>query len=267
MKLIGQRTGVVPVKEHEIGTVEITLPADCVADTPLKTSLPLRALTPPRRIAAGLGNILKQLDSDGAAVGASRELEKAVTEYVGAQEPNAGGVSVFARLTPRNPAEEEGKEGGCDFLAPGVRVHRVLSGGGGWGSKAGLLSLDPQGEADVGGFAEGFENSVFNAVGQPGAEGEGKKRPTGIVTVGEWVQFFVAEVPAEEGGKGVRAGSVPKVEELMVGEEGKVGGESVTGEEKVLEGVFGGFAEQGVWVGGKMLDVPFAEVEIGVKEE
>ncbi|RPB12138.1 hypothetical protein P167DRAFT_565309 [Morchella conica CCBAS932] len=108
MKLIGQRAGVVPVKEHEIGTVEITLPAGCVADTPLRTSLPLRALTPPRRIAAGLGNILKQLGGGdgGAAVGASRELEKAVTGYVGAQEPNAGGVSVFARLTPRDPAEE-----------------------------------------------------------------------------------------------------------------------------------------------------------------
>ncbi|KAH0611197.1 uncharacterized protein H6S33_011624 [Morchella sextelata] len=263
MKLIGQRTGVVPVKEHEIGTVEITLPADCVADTPLKASLPLKALTPPRRIAAGLGNILKQLDGDGdgAARAASRELEKAVTEYVGAQDANAGGVSVFARLTPRDPAE-----GAYEFLAPGVRVHRVLSGGGGWGSKAGLLSLDPQGEADVGGFAEGFENSVFNAVGQPGAEGEGKK-PTGIVTVGEWVQFFAAEVPKEEGGRGMRLGSVPKVEELMVGEEGKVGGGKVHEGERVLEGVFGGFAEQGVWVGGKLLDVPFAEVEVGVKEE
>ncbi|KAI5840548.1 hypothetical protein DFP73DRAFT_612122 [Morchella snyderi] len=264
MKLIGQRTGVVPVKEYEIGTVEITLPADCVADTPLRASLPLKALTPPRRIAAGLGNILKQLDHDGAgaAVGASRELEKAVAEYVGAQDANAGGVSVFARLTPGDPTGG----GYVEFLAPGVRVHRVLSGGGGWGSKAGLLSLDPQGEADVGSFAEGFENSVFNAVGQPGAEGEGKK-PTGIVTAGEWVQFFAAEVPKEEGGMGVRLGSVPKVEELMVAEEGKVDGGKVHEEERVLEGVFGGLAEQGVWVGGKLLDVPFAEVEFGVKEE
>lgn len=258
MKLIGQRTGVVAVKEHEIGSIEVTISPQLVADDVPKTHIPLKLLTSPRRIAAGMGNILKQLDSEtGAAEGASRELEKVVPEYVETLPDTYSRldkVQVFARLTPHSPTAHEDL-----FLTPGVRIHRVLSGGGGWGSKAGLLSLDPQGGTDVGGFAENFENSLFNAAGYPG---EAHRPQTGIVTPGQYVQFFVAETPNKDSGEvsGVRFGAVPKVEDIISDAVEKPA-------EKIVNGLFGGMAEQGVWVGGRLMDIPYSEVEMKPKNE
>lgn len=255
-KLIGQRAGVVAVREHEIGAAEVTIPSQVIAGDALKTHIPLKPLTSPRRIAAGMGNILKQLDSDsGAAEGASRGLEKAVLEYIETlpdDHSRLDKVKVFARITLHSPVLDEDI-----FAAPGVRIHRVLSGGGGWGSKAGLLSLDPQGESDVGEFAENFENSLFNAAGHPG---EVQRPQTGITTPGQYVQFFVAETPVKEsaGAKGVRFGAVPKIEYV-------IDGVVENPDEEVVDGLFGGMVEQGVWVGGKLMDVPYGEVEVGVK--
>lgn len=253
VKLIAQRAGVVATKEHEIGTVEVIISSQVIAGDALKTHIPLKPLTSPRRIAAGMGNILKQLDSkSGKAEGASRELEKVVPEYVETLPDGysrLGKVGVFARITPHSPTLREDL-----FTTPGVRIHRVLSGGGGWGSKAGLLSLDPQGESDVGEFAQNFENSLLNAAGHPG---EAQKPQTGIVVPGQYVQFFVAETPVKNAteAKGIRFGAVPKVEYIIDVTE-KPG-------EEIIDGLFGGMAEQGVWVGGKLMDIPFGEVEAG----
>lgn len=252
VKLIAQRAGVVAVKEHEIGTVDVVISSQVIAGGALKTHIPLKPLTSPRRIAAGMGNILKQLDSkSGEAEGASRELEKVVPEYVETlPDGNLGKIQVFARITPHSPTILEDI-----FTTPGVRIHRVLSGGGGWGSKAGLLSLDPQGEPDVEEFAENFENSLLNAAGHPG---EAQRVQTGIVVPGQYVQFFAAETPVKgvTEAKGIRFGAVPKVEHVIAGVIGRPG-------EEIIDGLFGGMAEQGVWVGGKLMDVPYGEVEAG----
>lgn len=253
MKLIGQRTGVVAIKEHEIGAVEVTISSQLVAGDALKTHIPLKPLTSPRRIAAGMGNILKQLDSNsGEPEGASRELEKVVPEYVETLPDgydNIGNVKVFARITPHFPTAHEDL-----FATQGVRICRVLSGGGGWGSKAGLLSLDPQSESDVEEFAENFENNLFNAAGHPG---EAHRPQTGIAAPGQYVQFFVAETPIKDAAeaKGIRFGAVSKVEHIKAGVAEKP-------DEKIIDGLFGGMAEQGVWVGGKLMDVPYGEVEV-----
>lgn len=257
VKLIGRRAGVVAIKEHEIGAAEVTISSQLVAGGALKTHIPLKPLTSPRRIAAGMGNILKQLDSDsGEPEGASRELEKVVPKYVETlpdSHSRLGNVKVFARITPHSPTVHEDL-----FTTPGVRICRVLSGGGGWGSKAGLLSLDPQGESDVEEFAENFENNLFNAAGHPGEE----RRPqTGIAAPGKYVQFFVAETPVKDAteARGIRFGAVSKVEHVMDHAAEKLG-------EKIIDGLFGGMAEQGVWVGGKLMDVPYGEIEVGAKK-
>lgn len=254
MKFIGQRTGVVAVKEHEIGTVEVIVPSQLVADGALNARLPLKSLTSPRRIAAGMGNILKQLETEaGTLEGASRELEKAIPEYAESLPDDTysklGRIQVFARLTPHPPTADEGI-----FSAPGARIHRVLSGGGGWGSKAGLLSLDPQGLTDAGEFAENFENSLFNAAGYPG---EAQKPQTGLAIPGQYIQFFVAEIPTKDTpqAKGIVFGTVPKVEDIMDDTVEKPA-------EKIVDGLFGGMAEQGVWVGDKLMDVPYGEVGV-----
>ena len=76
------------------------------------------------------------------------------------------------------------------LLTAGARLHRVLSGGGGWGKKAGLLSLDPDtsySTRDLRGDA-GWEVDF----GEPREE-EQKQRALGeIVKEGEVVMFFIA---------------------------------------------------------------------------
>ncbi|KAM7194745.1 hypothetical protein V8F33_007123 [Rhypophila sp. PSN 637] len=69
------------------------------------------------------------------------------------------------------------------LLAGGSHFRQVLSGGGGWGQKQGLLSLDPESRystedhEDVESFIRSFKGE--EAVG------------SGIVTPGSWVQYFV----------------------------------------------------------------------------
>ena len=231
MKLVGQRSGIVPpTKGPEKDCVNIILPSTHFpADAKVDAHLPLKQLTFPRRIEAGMGNILKQTSSEtNTPQGASGELEKAVLDYISSPStPSLSEkLSIFARLTPHSPTAHENL-----FTAPGARIHRVLSGGGGWGNKAGLLSLDPQSETQAQGFSNDFES------------GEG------VVKVGEYVQFFIAE---RRGGddpwRGVVFGCVPKVEELV-----EQGGKE---EEVVIDGLFGGASEEGVWLGDRKMDVP-----------
>ena len=244
MKLVGQRSGVVsPTKDHEKDCVDIILPSTYFpADAKADAYLPLKQLTFPRRIEAGMGNILKQTSSDtNTPQGASRELEKAVLDYT--SSPSAPSLSekfsIFARLTPHSPTAHENL-----FTAPGARIHRVLSGGGGWGNKAGLLSLDPQSESQVQGFPKNFEF------------GEG------VVKVGEYVQFFIAEQRGgDDSWRGVVFGCVPKVEELVDEQGGKEEEEEV-----VIGGLFGGASEEGVWVGDRKMDVPGGVVNALVTE-
>jgi len=231
MKLVGQRSGIVPpTKGPGKDCVNIILPSTHFpADTKVDAHLPLKQLTFPRRIEAGMGNILKQTSSEtNTPQGASGELERAVLDYISSPStPSLSEkLSIFARLTPHSPTAHENL-----FTAPGARIHRVLSGGGGWGNKAGLLSLDPQSETQAQGFSNDFES------------GEG------VVKVGEYVQFFIAE---RRGGddpwRGVVFGCVPKVEELV-----EQGGKE---EEVVIDGLFGGASEEGVWLGDRKMDVP-----------
>lgn len=186
----------------------------------LSPSIPLRALTDPRRVHAAVGNILKLLsDDNGVPIPASEELEVAVVNPV----LNFGGVDVFARITPYLPNPQEG------ILSRDARLHRVLSGGGGWGTKVGLLALDPQTEcADS---PSGF---------QP------------VVRVGEYVQFYTAVgVSFKPMRPGILFGCVPQATEVDGGQRDEIN----------LPGVFGGMTEKGLWVGDRLMNVPFGKLE------
>lgn len=69
-------------------------------------------------------------------------------------------------------------------LAKGARLHRVLSGGGGWGKKAGLLSLDPvpmtEEESNEDLTSASDHSKDFSSVLTP------------VVRDREWIQFFVS---------------------------------------------------------------------------
>lgn len=144
-------------------------------------AIPLVPLTMPRRVDASMGNILRRvIDAGGKSVTASEELEQVVPQYFTCRGEPSQAASVWALVIPKETLSPvlqktrrmlgrlrvEGVSGPSltqkelwealwqrdpplwndlvpTALAAGARLHRVLSGGGGWGKKAGLLSLDP----------------------------------------------------------------------------------------------------------------------------
>ncbi|APA09009.1 hypothetical protein sscle_04g037790 [Sclerotinia sclerotiorum 1980 UF-70] len=129
--------------------------------------VPAVPLTLPRPIANGLGNIIRQLsfgpeDTDNRP--ASSELETQVTRYMEFSKlhTNIGVWALIYRKELLNPnlkattlekTEDLESTWGDDDknlrfigtqIALGAILCRVVSGGGGWGAKQGLLSLDPQ---------------------------------------------------------------------------------------------------------------------------
>lgn len=70
-------------------------------NVPSKIDMPLDELTKPRRIVAGLGNIVRQLEGDnGEPLPASTELEKSVVSYLTAKKLPQQQVSVWALVVP-----------------------------------------------------------------------------------------------------------------------------------------------------------------------
>lgn len=250
MKMVGVKSGLFPHTPVPVDSVEIQINEDVLKDGSgsgkIFSSLPLKPLTPSRQITEGMGNILRELDTPaGVQPGASRELEAAVDKYIEslpASQAVPERVDVFARLTPCEPSSTPAEL----LLYPGARIHRVLSGGGGWGSKAGLLSLDPQGDRDISNFSNEFEKRFDGSDAEHG----------GIVKKGEWVQFFVTQ-DAEPVLKGLQFGAVGKVEAVD---------SALAGEEKMVDGVFGGASEMGVDVGvagrARRMDVPGGTVVV-----
>ncbi|KAK0100316.1 hypothetical protein ONS95_008273 [Cadophora gregata] len=190
--------------------VEQTLP---------KSFIPAIALTPLRPIVSGLGNIVRTIDFGGEeGIGpASRELESTVTKYLNTMGYGNTTIDVWALVVPPESGSTSLKMGSHNpipkplsftveelqrqwlvsnnmsqysqlgRLIPNMSAQlcRVLSGGGGWGAKQGLLSLDPQTtysevpEARFdfsGGSLEEQQNSALGNIAQEGA----------------LIQFFVA---------------------------------------------------------------------------
>ncbi|KAI0387929.1 hypothetical protein F5Y04DRAFT_241337 [Hypomontagnella monticulosa] len=133
--------------------------------------LPLLPLTPPRKIVAGLGNIVRQVEVDGSVTPASKELESLVPKIFDIRSQRdasytPGPIGVWCWVIPPHVVETQGlhnlKVFGAtssqseaelsldamnvfsELLSSGCRLHKIMSGGGGWGLKQGLLSLDPE---------------------------------------------------------------------------------------------------------------------------
>lgn len=114
--------------------------------------LPLHPVSQRRRVIASMGNILRQVakSTDGEsddAMPASFELEKELPRYIAEHNIVDGRVSVWALLEKSDcaiPPETDSQSRVTESLRAGGRLLRVMSGGGGWGKKQGLLSLDPE---------------------------------------------------------------------------------------------------------------------------
>ncbi len=188
-------------------------------------TLPMQQLTQKREILKCMGNVISKLtpNENSEATSASRELEESVSTFLKTRDAVQGNLAVFALLIPksnsdvdsnqipvisakllgydksRTVADEDDAAGNYQSLdrlrlalSQGAHLHRVTSGGGGWGKKEGLLSLEP---------ARGFESedSEESSAWTPEAsEGDSEEsRPfwaqsavPGIVHPGDMVEFY-----------------------------------------------------------------------------
>ena len=113
--------------------------------------LPLSAITYPRTIAASSGNVIKAFkipndSNQGLSVPASTELEESVSIWNESQNLPGQRAMVWALVTPGESRSDYRRLTSMSLrsaLGSGSRLLKVISGGGGWGAKKGLLALDP----------------------------------------------------------------------------------------------------------------------------
>ncbi|OIW34851.1 hypothetical protein CONLIGDRAFT_710124 [Coniochaeta ligniaria NRRL 30616] len=182
------------VERVDVGSQVVRVPIEGGEQTGV--SVPLVSITPLRTVKSALGNILKKVEIGGEAAPASKELEENVPKLLESRRKmglgdiqgplNVWALVVPARLKGMWKAEVLDLLDLQPLLREGCRLHRVLSGGGGWGAKQGLLSLDPEArfettdEEDV----ESFERDFL--AGQNGGSGGGS-----VVGPGDEVVFCV----------------------------------------------------------------------------
>lgn len=149
----------------------------------LETSL--IPITSTKLVATAAGNIIRQLHhgpniDPKEAVPASRELEEVISRKIETDVNFPQKLDIWALVTPREKIISWPRvwpEKLQTFVESGSRIHKVLSGGGGWGLKEGLLALDP--------------DSDHNSPGCKASEDFGEKGGfPKTVNVGDAVTFF-----------------------------------------------------------------------------
>ena len=111
--------------------------------------LPIQLMTTPRVVTDAMGNVVRQLragENTEEAIPASKELEDAISQSIKTMGSPQGPTAVWAVVTPKESHKDLklfASETMPQLIEGGSRLHKVLSGGGGWGDKKGLLALDP----------------------------------------------------------------------------------------------------------------------------
>ncbi|KAF4455876.1 hypothetical protein F53441_1867 [Fusarium austroafricanum] len=222
---------------------------------------PLVPLTQPRVVTESFGNIVRRVDIDDKSVPASNELEPAVDElHARKSDLVQSPMGIWAMITPptfaqsgdsppfTNPNQEATFADGqniTDLTAStsdqlmslyrqGGRLYQILSGGGGWGAKKGLLSLDPEQTHFV--VSEEEEMQRFIQAMEGG----------NFVPVGSKIQFFAstetsAGEPVGNRQRGLVFGTASKVEH-------ETDTNSSQTEARWLENHFGALSNEGIFV-------------------
>ncbi|KAJ5579516.1 uncharacterized protein N7459_005501 [Penicillium hispanicum] len=182
----------------------------------IRPTFPLDPVTPRRKVITSMGNILRQVAKSTdpnslEPMPASQELEKELPRYIDEHEIVDHRVSVWA-LVEKSHFEvcdsESPQERVQRSLEQGGRLHRVMSGGGGWGKKQGLLSLDP--EMSFPGVSYRDEPTLLDCVFDPTAEapqdmpfpfeweiaGDDLSHLSQVAAAGDLIQFFVSTPPS-----------------------------------------------------------------------
>ncbi|KAF7511773.1 hypothetical protein GJ744_003504 [Endocarpon pusillum] len=183
-------------------------------------TVPLKRLTETREISMCMGNIISKLvsKSEAESTSASLELEEKVSAFMRSKDATGGTLSVYALIIPKasdHKRYEEGlvvpteflgyhksvestetmdeKQGVLDSIrlaiSKGAHLHKVTSGGGGWGKKQGLLSLEPAFDYQRSGFSatEAFKD-VEDRLDKDGPIW-GQRSPE-IARPGDLVEFY-----------------------------------------------------------------------------
>lgn len=148
--------------------------------------IPLEQLTTPRRIAVSFGNVISILESEEVSgvksgVPASSELEKCVSNWLQTNDLANQQVHVWALVIPQELRADCVNGEITDLrrmLLSGSRLHKVLSGGGGWGPRKGLLALDPELDYHTGTRQATKDHQGFGEIVRPG----------------NWIIFYVYDV-------------------------------------------------------------------------
>ncbi|EED14386.1 conserved hypothetical protein [Talaromyces stipitatus ATCC 10500] len=133
---------------HDLSSCSVTSP---VHEACCAVNVPFHPVTQRRRVISSMGNILRQVsksttdDGMSAGIPASSELEKELPRYVNERGIPHQRVAVWALVEPSTSSMTNTSDRDVQgLLIKGSKLHRVVSGGGGWGKKQGLLSLDPE---------------------------------------------------------------------------------------------------------------------------
>ncbi|KAJ5944190.1 hypothetical protein N7516_004358 [Penicillium verrucosum] len=177
--------------------------------------LPLHPVTERRRVMTSMGNILRQLAkstdlTSTDTMPASSELERELPRYIAEHNIIDQRVSVWALV--EKPDLDVADPGSSTHdrliqsLRQGGKLHRVMSGGGGWGKKQGLLSLDP--EVGFSGTANHDDLVTLSQVFDPdttqldtlpsidkGITVDDLSLLSQVATAGDYIQFFVSVEP------------------------------------------------------------------------
>lgn len=209
----------VPDLSSPIGVLNI--PLQRRVDHGLRRGIPLMEITPERVVRSAMGNILKEVDIDGnEAVPASKELEAAVMRSPFPAHPDGTRPRVFAQIKPPWLSTFESAPSTAAIFA-GVGLYHVTGGGGGWGQKQGLLSLDP-----IRTYSPTSDGQLAQAphITSDDAVGNVFRRDADLVKPGDTVQFFREitesdehDVRAEDSLQGLNWGSQDETQRVLIG--------------------------------------------------
>ena len=160
-------------------------------------------ITPARTITAAIGNIVRKISGENGAAEdapASEELERAISSAIQWGQIPAQQAGVWALIRPQRyaaldrAAQLQGTVRDVIEYAilSGGRLHKVLSGGGGWGDKHGLLALDP--DSDYSHHHQAFDPS-FGC--DEDVEAEKRKALGEVAKPGDTITFYVYKSPLD----------------------------------------------------------------------
>ncbi|KAL9012064.1 MAG: hypothetical protein Q9173_003144 [Seirophora scorigena] len=235
-----------------------------------------------------MGNVIRSLHavgSSGKSVPASRELEAAINEWISEHGTGTRLMDVWALIEPHSGQLRSNASEIQDAIKAGSRLHKLTGGGGGWGNRQGLLTIDPEMDFDV--LSSELSPDLEPDSGYSATEGY--RGLNQVVSPGNIVEFFVRKpssvepvTPHAEDSSwelsqpnSFTFGTTPSTIDLLPTLNTKAEEQSVNSPCIYAWGHFGMFSERGMSlsthsVDGQIqrtkIDVPYSSVSLGAQK-